>query len=146
MGAGQSAPDGRLAPIQLVRGLGLGLTLEIAQQHGQPVFFREPRDLFVQDLAPIVHRLVPRPILDMEITNRSLAGSLACGILARLDGDPISDPMEPAAERIAASDRPRLTNQDQKRGLEGIFGRVGVAKHGPACFQNHGPMPLDQAL
>ena len=80
----------------------------------------------------------------MEITDRSLACSLACGVLARLDGDPVGDPMEPAANRIAASDRPRLTNQDQERGLEGILGRVRIPKHGPARFQDHGPMTLDQ--
>jgi hypothetical protein len=126
-----------------VGGLGLGLTLEIAQQHRQHVLFRQPRDFFVQDLAPIVARYVPRPIFDMQITDGSLAFSTVCGILARLDGDPIGDPMEPAAERIAASDRPRLTNQDQECGLEGIFGPVRVPKHGPARFQDHGPMTLD---
>ena len=57
--AGESAPDRRLTAFQKLGRLGLGFPLEIAQQQWQPVFFGQTGDLFVQDFAPVVARLVP---------------------------------------------------------------------------------------
>ena len=52
--------------------------------------------------------------------------------------------MEPGAERVADPERPRLADQDQEGGLEGVLGVVRVAEDAPADAQDHRPVPLDQ--
>ena len=54
------------------------------------------------------------------------------------------DAMQPAAERIVISHRPGSTRQDEKRGLKGVFSKVGVSKQPPADAQNHRPVPFHQ--
>ena len=51
---------------------------------------------------------------------------------AGLGGDPPTDPVEPAPERITDADRPGATGQDQEGGLEGVVG-VGRVEQGPAA-------------
>ncbi len=62
---------------------------------------------------------------------------------AGLDGDPVGDLMQPAAEPVAAPDRPRLADQNQERGLKGVLGIVRIAEHSAAGTQHHRPVPLD---
>jgi hypothetical protein len=61
-----------------------------------------------------------------------------------LDGDTVGDPMEPGSQRFAATDGAGLADQDEKGGLEGVFGAVGVTKDRAAGVIDHRAMPLDK--
>ena len=65
---------------------------------------------------------------------------------ARLDRDPVADPVQPAGERAADPERAGLAGQQQERRLEGVLGVVRVAEHLAADRQDHPPVPADQGL
>ena len=72
--------------------------------------------------------------LDRRLRDPALPRPPASGALARLQGDAVSDAVEPGTQRALLADpqRRRPTDQDQERGLERILGRVGIAEHLPA--------------
>ena len=65
---------------------------------------------------------------------------------ARLDRDPVADPVQPARERAADPQRAGLAGQEQERRLEGILGVVRVAEHLAADRQDHPTVAADQGL
>ena len=98
-GGRDSPPDGGFAAVQLVGCLGVCLSFQVAEQQGQPVLVREPGDLLVQDLPPLVVRRdaiagVPRRSDERVPSPRRRPASVT-----GLEGDPMGDLVEPTAER-----------------------------------------------
>jgi hypothetical protein len=143
---GQPAFDGRHGPVELAGRLVVGHALEVAQLDRAPVLVREAVNLIAEDLA--------------EITTFRFAGWIIAGrrrcfaavrrASSRLDASPKRDPMgdsiEPAAERAIEAHRPRLAHQDQKSGLKGVLGLVGVAKYAAADSPYHRAVAIHERL
>ena len=53
-GIGQATAEGRLAPAQLERGLGVGLPFQVAEHQRLAQPLGQPRELLVQRDAPII--------------------------------------------------------------------------------------------
>jgi hypothetical protein len=56
----------------------------------------------------------------------------------------VGDAVEPGTEPIGLPDRARLPGQDQERGLEGVFGVVGVAEQALTDTEGERSVPHDQ--
>jgi hypothetical protein len=56
----------------------------------------------------------------------------------------VGDAVEPGTEPIGLPDRPCLAGQDHERGLEGVFGVVGVAEQALTDTEDERSVPHDQ--
>jgi hypothetical protein len=59
-------------------------------------------------------------------------------------GQALGHPEEPVGQQFAATDCPRLAQQDQEGRLKSILGRMRVAQGAAADAQHHRPVPFDQ--
>jgi hypothetical protein len=57
------------------------------------------------------------------------------------DGNAISNSIKPVTQEVAFPKAACLTNEDEKRGLEGILGIVDIAEQAPAQGQHHRSVP-----
>jgi hypothetical protein len=58
---------------------------------------------------------------------RLFRGVSACRDGPRPLRDPVSDPVQPVAQQLTLTQRPRLPHQHEKRGLEGVLNIIRVA-------------------
>ena len=115
---------------------------EIAEDHGCAVAFRKPINLVVKKPLELVRKvggghvfrpgcptLMPPPPGDRGPGTRS---------------GPVSDLVQPRAQRIPHPERASLAHQDQERRLEGILHVMRVGQHAATDAQHHRTVPLDE--
>ena len=144
-GVGQATAEGRLAPGQLDGGLRVGLSFQVAE-HDRPA---EPLG---QSRELLVHR--DEPIVDVgglaggdevgQFAHDALAAVRPRSVAAGLHGHPVRHAVQPAADGVAAPDRPRLADQEQERRLEGVLDLGRAVQDGVADAQDHRPVPHHQ--
>ena len=131
-------------------GLLLGEPLQVAKHHRGSVAGRQTGDLGVNRgaevgaLAGVETRRRVNRVEAVEVTRRERPPSRHC---PSLPGHPQAHPVEPAAERIVGPQPHRvgLAGEDEKYCLEGVVGRVPVARHPAADAQYHRPMAVHQS-
>ena len=137
LGAGQSAGDRADRPAEPVRRFGVGAILEEAEQHRQAELVREPLHFFDDGHRAFVRLGRYHPDFDGTLGN-------VPDPLAHPDGGVSGDPEQVARDRAAAH-RTRLPGQHQEGGLEGILGRVPVARQfAPADPPDQFRVPADE--
>ena len=78
-----------------------------------------------------------RGLVALRVSGRrdAFAGMHAGRPQLRVCRHALSHAEEPARQRIVVPDRPRLMDQHEERGLEGVFRIVGIAEHATANAQ-----------
>ncbi len=101
----ETPADGALGTSEPPRGLLVRLTLQVTEHHRPAILLRQPADLLVENAPQLMpldvgggfHGLGPRPLAFLAWpAGRSGSDSR---------GDPVSDAMEPGAERVGVAER-----------------------------------------
>jgi hypothetical protein len=134
-------------PAQAARRLVLREPFEVTEQQRHPLRLREPRQFLVEQAA----QLAPGDVLGRVGGVYTRAGDVRRGPPTLAPGQglarqAVGDAVQPAADRLAASDRRGLARQDQEGGLEGVLGIVGVAEDAAADAEHHRPVAADEGL
>ena len=142
----QANLDGPQRPAERPRRLGLGLSLQVAEDDRLPIFFGKPIDLLVE--LGVVHDFRPgsRGVAFMRhfglfAFGGSAPGRLAIGAARHADGDPV----QPGAERLGVSNGSGLPRQDEENGLGRILRVVRTAEHVETYAVNDRAVPFDES-
>ena len=130
-------------PPELLGGLDVGQSFEVAEHDRQPESVRKAIDLLVK-LGPAIEWVGSVRMEDRHLGTSTFVGPASGGGDSRLGRDANRDGVQPAADHLSAPDRSRPPGQDQERRLGSVLGVVDVAKELPARRQDHRRMPLDQ--
>ena len=144
---GEPVVDCAFADVQLPGGLGLAHPLEITVDDCEAESFGQSGDFFVECRQQIIGRGWPtlfHCVFHLPHLPFECAPPGRCDI--GLNGNPVCDPVQPAAEGIPTADGVPLFDQDQEGGLEGIFGIMRVAQDSAADAQDHGPVAHDESF
>ncbi len=139
----QPALDGSDRPAEVPGRLLMAALFEITEDQRQAKAVRQALELFVQNpnelnLAGIAGLLSGRDGCTLFATTAARRRD------ARGRRRAHGDLMEPRPERISHPERPGTFHQDEKRGLESVFGLMPVGKNAVAYAQDHRAMPLDE--
>ncbi len=144
LGPSQPARKCSLGNAQPARSLVTRKPLKLAEQDDQPERFRQSGELRIEDRPQLACGIVALGVNVIGHGDALLPCPPPCRAAACVLGGAEGHSVEPARQRLAAPDGGRLTSQDQKRCLEGIFRVVGVAQEPPANSHDHRAMPLNQ--
>jgi hypothetical protein len=86
-----------------------------------------------------IRRLI-RPDVPLSARSIFVGPSPARNPCAGLAGGAKCNSIEPGAEQVGVSDRPRLTCEDEEHSLEGVFGVMVVAEELAAHSKHHRAM------
>ena len=112
--ARQSRQDGPLGTAELHRRFFVGAPFEIAQDKGSAILLGETGDFLVEDGPEIAPVGVFRCGCGQIGRGRTGSDRSFTGRGAQSQGDAVRDPVQPAADRIAPANRPRLPAKTRK--------------------------------
>ena len=98
---------------------------------------------FIEDRQVLAPGDLARGVGQSRIEGGNVLGRPAFEIGPQLPGDAVGDAVEPAGQRVALADAPRLASEDQERCLAGVLGVVLAAQCPPANAQHERPVALD---
>ena len=133
----QACRNGSFRPAQFAGGLLARLALHVAQHDRQTMLLGEAVDLAVEQGEPFA---VARRDPARHVFERFLLGATADAHGLGLQGNAISDAVEPGADALPRHDCGGLADEDEKGGLEGVVGVVHVAEDAAANAEHHRSM------
>ena len=133
-------------PAQPLGGLFVRDPLQAAEDHRQAIGFGEMVDLVVDDRPELVTGNAVGVFHGecLRVGPRSFPGFLPLSSRSQPHRDSPRHAMQPAAQGIVVSHGFGSSRQDEKRGLEGVFGKVRVKEQPAADAQDHRSVPLDE--
>ena len=141
-----AALDGSNRPAEKPRRLLMRAAFQVAEHERRAIFLRQPVHLFVDHRIKIefamCHELYGATRMLRRASLLVLAPSNGGRPEARRRAT--GDLMEPGTQRVSHPERSSLAEEDEKRGLEGIFRVVLVADDGQADAPDHRFVPLDE--
>jgi hypothetical protein len=135
----------RWRPAKLPGRLLLRLAFQAAQNHHKAVPFREPPDLLINcreqfAASQLVQRVGPRAGL-RDPSGLGLPVLPARRTPQRVQCHLPADAVEPGGKSVRGAHACGFPRQNEKSGLEGVLGLVGVAQYPPADAEHHRAVP-----
>ena len=130
------------------------LSPEVAEDQGGSVLGCQPTHFLIDD-RPELGRLLRRHVKALPHPRRlslprrgpsPLALPASPGLYPCARRDPMGDAVEPCAQHVVIADRTGLLDQDEERGLEGIFRIVRFGQPPAADAEHHWAMALEDRL
>ena len=121
-----------------------GVAAEVVQQDRHAVVIGEPVDLTEQGLGVPGDGAIGEDRLGLR--GATFEGAATHRVVSGPARDPQGDAVEPAVDRLSASDRAGPRGEHEEGGLEGVVGGVRVVEDRPADAADHRPVPPHQGL
>ncbi len=142
-GPRQPAGHSALGQSQVPGRRGAGLALQVAQHEYGAVLVGQPAQFLVQQRQEIARAVGSRHRLGHRI-HLPLSRRPASGCRARLKRRLTGHAVQPVGEHLARRHRGGLADEDQKGGLKGVLGVLGVAQPAPAHAPDKGGVTAHQ--